>query len=277
MTRLPSRLVLLGHPVAHSLSSAMQNAALRSAGVPLTYAALDVAPRDLETTLRALHEGRAAGNVTLPHKAQVARLCDALTGAAARAEAANTFWVADDGTLHGDNTDVAGFDALVVSVLGEIPRRARIALLGAGGGAGAVLAAIERWERCEVTLYNRTRARAEALAARFEVVTTVAGSAAEAGRGADVVVNATSVGLRDAELPVSPGDLQGAVVDLVYRPGGTRWVRAARERGLRAGDGLEMLLEQGALAFERWLAAPAPRAVMRAALQTAVASSPSGE
>lgn len=267
MTPLPGRLVLLGHPVSHSLSPVFQNAALRHLGIPLLYEARDVPPEELTAALDTLIAERAAGNVTLPHKERVAARCERLTPVARRVGAVNTFWVSRDGALWGDNTDVGGFLALLAATLppGRAPRR--VAVLGAGGAAAAVLAAIEE-RAVPVTLHNRTGARASALQTRFPTVIHVARSAREAVHEADLVVNASSVGLRGDALPVELGALEpdAVVLDLVYRPGGTAWVRAARERGHVAADGLGMLLEQGALAFERWLGVPAPRDVMRAAV-----------
>ena len=263
MTPRPSRLVLLGHPVAHSLSPTFQNAALRSAGLPLGYEALDVAPAALADALRALVNEGAAGNVTIPHKEAVAARSDRRTTLADRVGAVNTFWV-EDGALVGDNTDVGGVDYLATHALGERPRDLRIAVLGAGGAAAAVLAAIERWPGCHVSLWNRTPERASRLAERFPVVEQVTTDAAAAARDATIVINATAVGLSgdDVPLPVEALPCGAAVLDLVYRDGGTAWVRAARERGHVASDGLPMLLEQGALAFERWFGIAAPREAM---------------
>jgi shikimate dehydrogenase len=266
--RLPRRLVLLGHPVAHSLSPVLQNAALRRVGIPLTYQAWDVMPDDLVPTLDELVREAGAGNVTLPYKEVVARRCDRLTPWARCVGAANTFWVDPDGALVGDNTDVGGFRRLLADTL---PRgRAgpqRLALLGAGGAAAAVLAAVERLA-VPVTLHNRTVVRAEGLRGRFPGVVRVSVSAEEAVQAADVVVNATSVGLHDDGCPVAVSALAdcAVVLDLVYRRGDTAWVRAARAAGHVAADGLGMLLEQGALAFERWFGIPAPRAVMAGAI-----------
>src|SRR5687767_387011 len=116
----PSRLVLLGHPVGHSLSPRIQNAALRSAGIPLEYTALDVRPESLDTALDDVIATRTAGNVTIPHKEAVAARAS-LTDLAQRVGAVNTFWV-EDGTLRGHNTDVHGFDASVRGLLGSPPR-----------------------------------------------------------------------------------------------------------------------------------------------------------
>lgn len=259
----PTRLVLLGHPVAHSVSPRIQNAALRSAGLALAYEAIDVSPADLDTTLRALARERAAGNVTIPHKEAVAARCTRLTPLAERVGAVNTFWH-EEGRLVGDNTDVGGLDQTVRALLGGDPRSVRVALLGAGGGAAAVLAAAERWGGARVAIYNRHMARAEQLAARFPSVAVPAASLADAFRGATLVVNTTPVGMRDRAHP-APVELLpsgAAVFDLVYRSGETAWVTAAREAGHRAADGMGMLVEQGALAFQRWFGIEPDRAAM---------------
>lgn len=268
MRQEPGRLVLLGHPVAHSLSARMHNAALQSIGSDLRYSAIDVAPHALAALLDTLITEGAAGNVTIPHKSRVAARCATLTTRAQRAGAVNVFWT-ESGLLSGDNTDIPAFAWLVEQTLGSLPRDSRIAVLGAGGAAAAVLAAVEQWNGCAVTLYNRTRENADSLASRFPVVDRVAASPGEAAAGASLVVNATSVGLRVGDrLPVDPLDLSphSTVIDLVYREGGTPWVRAALAAGHRARDGTGMLLEQGALAFERWMGVPAPRQAMYDAL-----------
>ena len=256
-------LVLLGHPVRHSISPVFQNAALRAAGIALTYEAIDVEPGALGDRVRALIAQRAAGNVTIPHKPAVAAMCDTLTPLAQRAGAVNTFWV-EQGALTGDNTDVGGFDQLARRVLGSVPLCARVAVLGAGGAAAAVCAAVEQWPGARITLSNRTPQRAEALAARFPVVDRIAPRAADAVADATVVVNATPTGMTDTAVPVDVAVLPPAVgvIDLVHRPGETQWVRDAKSRGLRAAGGLAMLVEQGALAFERWFGIDAPRDVM---------------
>lgn len=268
--RLPGRLVLLGHPVSHSLSPAFQNAALRQAGLPLVYEAQDVAPDDLASTLETLVSQRAAGNVTIPHKDAVARACALRTAIAERAGAVNTFWVDDMGRLVGDNTDVAGFEALA-DVVGVVRTGAVVACIGSGGAASAVCAAVERWPGAVVRLFGRSVERSTTLAARFGPCVQLAGSRDDALSAATVIVNATPVGMRDDDLPVSIAALprDARVMDLVYRPGETRWVREARTAGHRAADGCEMLLLQGAAAFERWFHRPPDVDVMRAALARA--------
>ena len=263
----PSRLLLLGHPVAQSISPRIQNAALRSARLSLTYEARDIDPGALDSVLRELAAERAAGNVTIPFKELVAARCVTLTPLARRVGAVNTFWH-EDGLLVGDNTDVGGVDATVRALLGGVPGPVRVALIGAGGGAAAVLAAAEGWGGAHVVLYNRHMPRARQLAQRFPGTCTIASSIVEAVEGATLVVNATPIGMVDASLPVEIELVpQGAAVfDLVYRASETAWVTQARAAGHRAADGLGMLVEQGALAFSRWFGVQADRDAMWRAL-----------
>lgn len=276
MTRTLERLVLLGHPVAQSLSPIFQNAALRAAGLATRYEAIDVAPHDLESFVEQLRADGAAGNVTIPFKERVHDVCDELTPLAKRVAAVNTFWVDAGGRLIGDNTDVGGFDGAVRSELVRDPRDLTVGVLGAGGAAAAVLAAVESWPGCYAHVYNRTPERARILCERFG---TVAQPVDDVGvvAGAQLVVNATSIGLPTGlapnTLPIDVSLLRPdtLVCDLVYRAPETAFVRALRGRGIRAIDGLFMLVEQGALAFERWfgnaLPSPALRAVMWEAVQ----------
>ncbi len=251
----PGRLVLLGHPVAHSLSPVFQTAALQAAGIDATYEVLDVAADELESILRHLVAHGAAGNVTIPHKERVAQLCDVLTPLAAHLGAVNTWWT-ENGRLHGDNTDVGGFDDAVLALLNDIPVNAHVAVLGAGGSARAVVAAISKWRGSRVAIWSRTFARSEALVALGPPNRTTAEEfMAHALKGADLVVNTTPIGLRDDAVPVNPAVLKAGAscLDLVYRRSGvTPFVALARAQGRRADDGLGMLIGQGARAFERW-------------------------
>jgi shikimate dehydrogenase len=271
VTTTPGRLVLLGHPLGHSLSPVFQNAALVAAGIPLTYEAVDVPRSVLDETMTELRRAHAAGNVTIPYKESVMAACDRLTETARAVGAVNTFWTAVDGALVGDNTDVGGFSAAVQQLLetNEPPRGQTIALLGAGGAARAVMHAIEGWPDATVRVYSRTQIRAEELVKRYKVQAEVVRSAPIAVEGATLVINATPVGLRDDTSPVEAHALPktSAVLDLAYRIGETALVRDARGRGLRAMDGLTMLVEQGALAFERWFGTLPDRNVMWEALR----------
>ncbi|MEO7501846.1 MAG: shikimate dehydrogenase [Gemmatimonadaceae bacterium] len=270
MTR-PGRLVLLGHPVVHSLSPVMHNAALSAAGIPLTYELLDVSPSGLETTFISLASEGAAGNVTVPHKTTAARLMNNVSPVAKRIEAVNTFHTSDPGTLTGDNTDPLGFAALVRAALGREPFDAHFALIGAGGAAAAVLAAIEGWSGCTASVYSRNAKRAEHLVARFPDVARVKTLSGHGRMRGEIVVNATPIGLGndDVPIPLQRLDANAAILDLVYRRGETAWVRLARADGRIASDGLPMLLEQGAAAFEIWFGEEPDRGVMWAALKEA--------
>jgi shikimate dehydrogenase len=263
----PGRLVLLGNPVSHSLSPIFQNAALKAAGISLVYEALEVRDPRLRLVLRDLRKVSAAGNVTIPHKVAVHDRCDDLTDLALRAGAVNTFWF-ESGRLHGDNTDVGGFDAAARALLGGEPTDARIVLFGAGGAAAAVLAAAEAWPGATVTIIARSATRADALAGRFPDVARIEKSVKRALKDATLIINATPVGQQNDEQPIDVSLIprSTAVMDLVYRRGGTPWVKAARHKGNRAADGLTMLLEQGALSFQRWFGMDPDREAMRQSL-----------
>jgi shikimate dehydrogenase len=175
----------------------------------------------------------------------------------------------DSDRLHGDNTDVGGFDAAARALLGDETTGARIVVLGSGGAAAAVIAAAERWTDARVTIVARNFDHASKLAKRFRDVARAEKSIEDALVDATLVVNATPVGQREAEQPLDVGLIPktAAVMDLVYRRGGgTAWVKAARKRGNPAADGLPMLLEQGALSFQRWFGIEPDREVMRQSL-----------
>jgi shikimate dehydrogenase len=261
----PLRLVLLGHPVVHSLSPIFQNAALHAAQIPLRYEAMDVAPDALAGIIPRLAGGRSAGNVTLPHKESFAALCATRTPVAERVGAVNVFWTSDDGGgLIGDNTDVGGFDFAARRLLGRDPVGLTVAILGAGGSAAAVCEAVFRWPQSRVVIHSRTKERADALAVRYAAIATTASGEMELVDQADLLVNATPLGLSGSLMPIAPGMIPSktAVMDLTYRRGRTPWAQACRARGLQSDDGLPMLVEQGALAFERWFGVPPDREAM---------------
>jgi shikimate dehydrogenase len=265
----PSRLVLLGHPVAHSLSPRFQNAALRHAGIALTYEVLDVPPASLADTVGALHAAGAAGNVTIPHKEAMAALVTERSALADRVGAVNTFLVRD-GLLIGDNTDVVGVERAIGALLGERGvGGATCAVLGAGGSAAATLVALERLGAGSIRMWSRTRDRAATLCRRVGVHATVHETAADACEGASLVVNATPLGMQGESGPMDPSALGPgtAALDLVYRSGETPWVLACRARGLRAHDGLRMLVEQGAAAYRLWFGVEPSREAMWGALE----------
>ncbi|MQA89140.1 MAG: shikimate dehydrogenase [Gemmatimonas sp.] len=268
-----TRLVaLLGDPVSHSLSPSFQNAAFAAAGVDGVYVALRCSATDLPGALIGIGRAGGAGNITVPHKQLAARVVERKTSAVHRTDACNTYWL-EDGELWGDNTDVVGFRRAAERLLGHALTSSRVLLLGAGGAARAVVCALVEDSAAEVVVVNRSADRAADLVRRFADATsrlrTAPDLATLSTESFDLIVNATSLGLRpDDPLPSDPDSTPrtAAVLDLVYSPVGTPWIRSFEARGIPAADGLDMLLFQGAASFERWWGCPAPLAAMRAAL-----------
>lgn len=263
-------LALLGDPVDHSGSPEIQNAAFDAAEVDGVYVAVRCAKDDLDGFMRGLARAGGGGNVTLPHKERAATILDERSEAVRRTGACNTFWGDYRGKLHGDNTDVEGFRRALRSFLHGSPEGIRALLLGAGGAARAALLALLEEGADQVVLFNRTTERARAVARRIggEKARVVSAQRDLEGENFDLVVNATRVGMSAGD--ASPLDFRvlnraGAAMDVVYRVGATPFVQAATEAGIRATDGAEMLVQQGAASFERWWEAPAPVDVMRAA------------
>ncbi len=262
---------LIGHPISHSLSPLMHDAALASAGISLNYEATDVEPDDLGSVLRSFRNANVAGNITVPHKKHALTAMQKLTPVASRAGAVNTFWVDADGDLAGDNTDVAGFNEVVFELFGEFPANARVAVIGAGGAAAAVVTAIEKWTDAAVTVHARDLSQASVMQMRHSVVVRACSMRDRSLADARLVVNATTIGLGDSsEVPVEVERLadDAVVFDLNYGPNETAFVRGARERGHLATDGLRMLLHQGAAAFHRWFGIDANTDAMWNALLT---------
>ncbi len=272
------KLVLIGHPVAHSLSPVMQNAALEAAGLSVRYEILDVVPELLGDALSTLRSENAAGNFTIPHKMRALKSMQKLTGMASHAGAVNTFWVDADGELAGDNTDVAGFNGLAKDVIGSIPENARVAVLGAGGAASAVVTALEGWTGASASVHARDLSRAVAMRMRHSVVVRACSMRDPCLDEANIVVNTTPLGLTaDDAMPVEMERLSADAIllDLVYARGETAWVRRARSEGHLAADGLRMLLHQGVAAFERWFGQEPDATVMWQALAAATGRSAS--
>ena len=263
-------LVVIGDPVAHSLSPVMHNAACRALGLDAAYVALRVPPLALASVLAAQAATGGAGNVTVPHKEAVEGSVARKTDICARVGACNTFWT-EDGTLVGDNTDVSGVRATLEQLTDGV-LNTRWLVIGTGGSARAVAAAASE---TGATLWVRSRDAERA--AQFAQWATGLGVRAAVADGlveVDVVINATPLGLAGHDpLPVDPQDIPGVGValDLVYAPGETRWVRTLRKHGIEARDGREMLVHQGAASFARFFpGTAAPIDVMRAAVDRAL-------
>ncbi|HYM45146.1 MAG TPA: shikimate dehydrogenase [Solirubrobacteraceae bacterium] len=277
------RLGVLGWPVAHSRSPAMHNAALQALHMDdWRYQRLPVPPERFAETVRALAPaGFAGANVTIPHKRAALALAEEASDGASAIGAANTLSFGLGGSIAAENTDAPGF----LAALEVSPRGMSALVLGAGGAARAVVWALREAGARDVSVWNRTPARAAALARELGV------RAASRPQPADLLVNCTSVGLRSARdrLESRGEDLQRSaneaeelnllgltfdqvgeyphVADLVYSSAPTALLAAARAHGARTVDGLQILLAQGALSFELWTGVSPPLDVMRRALR----------
>ncbi len=278
---MSKRVVLIGHPVAHSLSAAMQQAAFDAAGLDVRYELLDRAPLQLAATLEELRDDAFLGaNVTIPHKERTAPLMDRLSDEAHATGAVNTI-TREGKRLIGHNTDVGAFKVALDALVGrqKMPRSAVV--LGAGGGARAIVHGLITDGFQRVIVFNRHLHRGEALvrffgrsAAHMELKAMPWHESvieAELSK-TKVLINATAVGLSSDESPIPaellPPDL--LVLDLIYTPRETRLLREARAAGAAAAqNGETMLLHQGAAAFQLWTGQAAPLELMRERLEQA--------
>lgn len=272
---MTKRVVLIGHPVAHSLSGAMQQAAFDASGIDARYELWDRAPIALPDSIEEVRGDDFLGaNITIPHKERVVPLIDKLTEEAQATGAVNTL-TREGRRLVGHNTDVPGFVVALDKLVGrqKMPRAAVV--LGAGGGSRAVVYGLIRAGFQRIVVFNRHLHRAEGLVRYF------AKSAAHMDLKAmpwhesiieselaktKVLINATSIGLNDDVSPVPAEVLTGdlLVLDLIYNR--TRLLRDAESAGAVAMDGESMLLHQGAAAFALWTGQAAPLEVMGEAL-----------
>ena len=271
---------VFGHPVSHSLSPVMHNAAIRALDLDYVYVPFHVPPSDLGKAVEGIRAlGIAGVNVTIPHKERIIEYLDEVSENAMRIGSVNT--VANrDGRLIGDSTDGPGFLRPAEEAWGTIGGRALI--LGAGGSAKAVAFTLAQ-NGCEVVIANRTHERAEELA---EGLRAVFGSniskaielrgevIAEEIGGIDLLVNTTSVGMSPNTdgIPLPPQLLHAGlkVYDLVYNPLKTRLIKEAESRGAKTMTGIKMLVYQGALSFEMWTGQRPPIDVMERAVAEAL-------
>ncbi|MGI8632627.1 MAG: shikimate dehydrogenase [Solirubrobacterales bacterium] len=269
---------MVGHPISHSRSPAMHAAALADVGLgDWSYRAIDLAPEAFEMGIRGLARDHLGVNVTVPHKPAALAVADGASGAATAIGAANTLSFVD-GAIHAENTDAPG-------LLAALPREvagARVLVLGAGGaGRAAVWALHGAGARVEV--WNRSPERAEQLASEMGVAAVRADPQGTVDtRAVDVIVNTTTVGMKGTgqtfkSLPLAVDHLGSAqtVVDLAYRDSDTDLLLAARRQGSAVVDGLEVLVQQGAIAFEIWTGHEAPIATMRLAARAPHTHTPS--
>jgi shikimate dehydrogenase len=273
------RLGVIGDPVAHSISPAMQQPALDALGIPATYERWHTPLDELAARIESLRATDVIGaNVTVPHKEHVLPLVDEVSELARRAGAVNTI-SNREGRLFGDNTDVYG---LAHSLRGHIDdlNGCQAAVLGAGGAARAVVLSLESVGAGQIFVLNRSVERAERLRddlapAPVQAVASDSRQTGEALRTADLVINATALGWKRGELPLSIDQIallraDATVVDITYRD--TDLLEAARARGLQTLDGLEMLVFQGARSLQIWTGMEPPVDIMMAAALAARAA-----
>jgi shikimate dehydrogenase len=264
---------LIGDPVEHTMSPAMHNAAFKKLGLDYLYIPLRVAPGELPQAVAGLKALNVAGfNVTIPHKVAVMPLLAGLDPLAEKIGAVNTV-VNKDGKLRGYNTDAEGFFRVLLEQ-GISPQGKNIVLLGAGGAARAI-AYILAEKGARLTILNRRQELdwAENIAQfilddlQKEVKVFELGDIAKALPGADLLVNATSVGMSPAEnespVPAALLDKVPVVFDIVYNPLKTRLLKEAAAAGAQTISGIDMLAWQGALSFEKWTGKAAPVDLMR--------------
>ena len=260
------RLAVLGHPVSHSRSPAMQNAALAELGLDdWSYEAIDVAPDQFEDKVRELAaEGWVGANVTVPHKGAALAVADELSEVAREIGAANTLHFEGD-AIHAYNTDAKGLKTL----LPESVEGSRALVLGAGGAARAVVWTLVR-NGAAVDVWNRTELRSRNLC--DDLGGTPVSDPDQAGY--DLIANTTAVGLGGedpfAELPLSAEGFrpEQLVVDLVYSDRPTALLESARQSGAETIDGLAVLVAQGAVSLKIWTGQEPPLEVMRKAARS---------
>jgi shikimate dehydrogenase len=275
---MTKRVVLIGHPVAHSLSGAMQQAAFDELGIDARYELWDRAPIELADAVNELRSEEFLGaNVTIPHKERVVPMVDRLTEEATATGAVNTI-TREGRRLIGHNTDVAGFKVALDKLVGRQKMPKQAVVLGAGGGARAVVYGLIREGFQRIVVFNRHLHRAEGLVKHFgrtaahmelrampwhESIIEVEIAKAK------VLVNATSIGLTSDVSPVPAAALNDEllVLDLIYSK--TRLLRDAAAASATTSDGELMLLHQGAAAFTLWTGQPAPLELMRSKLAEA--------
>ncbi|HEX5466132.1 MAG TPA: hypothetical protein VFW92_05590 [Candidatus Limnocylindrales bacterium] len=279
---MTARVALIGHPLRRRHSQVMHDAAFEAAGIDARYELHDLEAEAVPGFVAQTYGPDWLGfQITAPYKQLVVGLLDSVEPAAASIGAVNSVVRSDDGRLIGFNTDATGFRAAVETTLGVKFRSSTVVVAGAGGAARAVVRACIDAQAARVVVAARSLRQAAGLIADLgpsadcdlgAALLDVA-ALAQALRQADLVVNATTVGMIDSGMVLPPEAFgpDTSVFDLVYVPRETPFVTAARDHGLKAANGEEMLIAQAAAAFERWTGHAGMESVMRAAVEPLLA------
>jgi shikimate dehydrogenase len=263
--------VVIGSPVRHSLSPALHNAAFEAAGLDWRFVACEVASGDGAAAVGAMRTlGIRGMAVTTPHKSDVAASVDEVDAAASALRSVNTVVLRDDGSTFGTSTDGDGFvDSLLAS--GVFRDGMSVVVLGAGGAARSIVDALGRSSVADISIVNRSANGAQEAAGLAPVARV--GTLADIG-SADLLVNATSVGMNSDELPIDATLLHPGltVADIVYHPLDTALLRAARTIGAVTVDGLGMLVHQAIRQQRLWTGTVADPSVLRAVAESELAS-----
>jgi len=275
----PARLAVIGYPVSHSASPQLHQPALDALGINASYIRLEIEPGDVAKAFSKMRElGFIGCNVTVPHKFEAMSCCETVSTQAETLGAVNTVIFDDDGN-YGHNTDGPGFINAIEEAFKLNMRNTHTLILGAGGGAGQAIATQCCLQKpAKLTLVNRNLEKIQGLAARIQnlspdteiISVSIEDSALEAYcHEADLLVQTTSLGLKETDPPVIPNSYfleRHCAYDTIYQPPETPFLKSAKQRGCRTDNGMSLLLHQGALAFQHWFPNSEPLQYMRAAV-----------
>lgn len=262
---------VIGNPIGHSLSPAMHEAAFKELNIDGTYVAFEVEEDQLKQAIDGVRGLGIRGlNVTIPHKVEVMKYLDEIDPIAERIGAVNTI-VHKDHRLIGYNTDGEGYLQALLPIIAKPLKEMRVLILGAGGAAKGVAISLALHGVKELCISNRTVSKADALAKECSAITHSSSMPITFAQARltefDLIINTTSIGMTPnvEQMPLSLEMIAPGVIvsDLIYTPSKTRWLKDAKSRGAIVQNGLEMFINQGALAFEKWTGKNAPREVMK--------------
>lgn len=273
-----TKLAVIGYPIDHSASPQMHQAALDELNIEVSYVRIEVEPGNVGEAFSLMQKAGFLGcNVTIPHKLEAMSQCDELSDSVHALGVANTISFQDD-KIHGDNTDGPGLIKALKQDLDFDPKNSRVLLLGAGGGAGKAIATQLAVDLCkDLYLSNRTISKVEQLASDLaqypnthcHCVENTTETLAELAGKVDLIINATSLGMKPEDTPPFPLESLTAnhkVYDAIYKPLETELLRAARLNGSATSNGLSMLVHQGALSFKTWTGQTPDTKLMKAAI-----------